>query len=85
MSEQKTEFDATPAPTVTPVEERRKTCPQARFGKPHVWTMGAFYWPLGSPEARLYVGDDYVMCGGCGQIEEDFDVSLPPASTPQEA
>lgn len=58
-------------PTVTPPEARRETCSQARFGQPHTWSTGAFYWPLGSPSARLYVGDDYVMCGGCGQIEED--------------
>ena len=63
----------TAPPTVTPIEKRRPTCPDARFGRPHAWATGAFYWPLGSKPTTLYVGDDYVMCSGCGQIEEDFD------------
>lgn len=59
------------APVATPLDERRKSCPAERFGRPHLWTTGAFYWPLGSPDARLYVGEEYVMCSSCGQIEED--------------
>ena len=50
---------------------RRATCPSAKFGRPHQWITGAFYWPRLSPDARLYEGDEFVMCGLCGQIEED--------------
>ena len=63
--------DADIAPTVTPPCERRKTCSVERFGRPHRWVTGFFYWPLGSPESRPYEGEDYVMCGSCGQIEEN--------------
>lgn len=60
-----------PAPTVTPPSDRRATCPAERFGRPHAWTTGAFYWPLSAPTQQLYEGDDYVMCASCGQIEAD--------------
>lgn len=53
-----------PLGIVTP--NPKKTCPVAKFGRPHIWTTGAFY--VGG---RLVVTDDYVMCGNCGQIEED--------------
>lgn len=63
----------TVTPVVTPVSERKKTCPVARFGRPHRWTTGFFYWPLHADGPRqAYTGEDYVMCGLCGQIEEDF-------------
>mgnify|MGYP003440093591 CR=1 FL=1 len=58
-------------PTVTPDSERRETCPVERFGRPHLWATGAFYWPLGAIGSALYVGDDFVMCASCGQIEMD--------------
>lgn len=46
-------------------ENPRKTCPVAKFGRPHVWTVGAFY--VGD---RLIESDDYYKCI-CGQIEHD--------------
>lgn len=58
-------------PTVTPEDQRRKTCPVAKFGRPHVWITGAFYWPLGSASAVLYEGEDFSMCGACGQVEAE--------------
>jgi hypothetical protein len=54
-------------PVVT--ENPKPTCPVARFGRPHLWVTGAFYWPLGGKDSTLYVGDDYAMCASCGQIE----------------
>lgn len=74
MSEHSAEKDRIESPTVTPIEDRRETCPRPGFGRPHTWTIGAFYWPLAGQmdgTAQLYVGDDYVMCARCGQIEED--------------
>lgn len=56
-------------PTVT--ENPKPTCPGERFGRPHLWTVGSFYWPLGSKDSTLYVGDDYAMCASCGQIEAE--------------
>lgn len=58
---------ATPEVTAEP----RKTCPAERFGRPHLWIIGAFYWPLGGRFQTLYTGDEYVMCGSCGQIERE--------------
>ena len=81
MSNPKNEKDQTIEPTVTPHEQRRSTCPAARFGRPHRWTTGAFYWPLAAKDACLYVGEDYVMCGACGQIEHDAEPVTPPGST----
>lgn len=57
----------TPAITAEPT----KACRVAKFGRPHTWITGAFYWPLDGVERTLYVGEDYVMCGSCGQIERD--------------
>lgn len=60
----------TAIPTIT--ADPKATCSVAKFGRPHLWTTGAFYWPLGASEnVSLYVGEDYVMCGACGQIERD--------------
>lgn len=59
-------------PTPTPLELKRKTCPVAKFGRPHFWVTGAFYWPHESARpARqiLYVGEEFVMCAKCGQTE----------------
>lgn len=69
-----TEGRSAPVPTATPLDKRKKTCPAARFGRPHVWMIGAFYWPMhtAAGESRtLYMGEDYAMCGSCGQIEEN--------------
>jgi hypothetical protein len=46
-------------------ENPRKTCPVAKFGRPHTWVTGAFY-----VADRLVITDDYVKCG-CGQIQYD--------------
>lgn len=60
------------APLVTPIDQRRSEACGGTSRRPHQWTTGAFYWPLGSAtESHLYVGTDYVMCGLCGQIEAD--------------
>ena len=58
-----------PIPAIT--DRPRKTCPVPGFGRPHVWLTGAFYWPLNGQDRQLYIGEDYVMCGSCGQIEEE--------------
>lgn len=44
----------------------KKTCPAARFGRPHMWATGAFY-----VEGNLIQTDDYVKCAACGQVERD--------------
>lgn len=55
--------EADPLGIVT--ENPRRTCPVAKFGKPHRWTTGAFYvGPV------LIISDEYVSCV-CGQIEYD--------------
>lgn len=46
----------------------RPTCPDARFGRPHMWVTGAFY-----VDGRLIESDDYVMCAGCGQMHVATD------------
>ena len=56
-------------PVVT--KDPKQSCPVAGFGRPHTWLMGAFYWPLNDCHSGLYVGDEYVMCGACGQTERD--------------
>lgn len=59
------------SPEPIPTTDPRPTCPAAGFGRPHTWATGAFYWPLDAADRHLYVGDAFVMCGGCGQIERD--------------
>lgn len=70
---------ADPLDIVTP--DPAKTCPAARFGRPHVWQTGAFYLPDG----RLIESDDYVRCANCGQVEFDGSPTDPAPADPSAA
>lgn len=53
---------ADPLGIVTP--NLKKTCPAAKFGRPHVWLFG--FW-----HGEFVIAEGYVKCGSCGQIEAD--------------